>query len=57
MTIGSNSEVEDAVSRFGAYLREQTLAKNITFADESSMHGTRVEWDDAFLMIAVEKIR
>ncbi|MBR5056875.1 MAG: class I tRNA ligase family protein, partial [Bacteroidales bacterium] len=54
VTLEKNPEVEDALSQFGNYVCEQTLAVSIDFSD-SPENGTEVEWEDGTLKISVEK--
>ena len=55
VTIENLPEVADSLSSFADYIKDQTLAKNITLG--SGFGGEKVEWgDDSAIEIKVEKV-
>ena len=46
--------MKEALEQFGEYVCSQTLAKEISQAEE--LDGTEVEWKDSTIKIAVEKV-
>ena len=54
VTLEKNPEVEDALSQFGNYVCEQTLALSVDF-EADPKNAQEVEWEEGTLKISVEK--
>lgn len=54
VTIAQDDEIKEALEQFGEYVCSQTLAKEISQAEE--LDGTEVEWKDSTIKIAVKKV-
>ncbi|MCR5014865.1 MAG: isoleucine--tRNA ligase [Bacteroidales bacterium] len=54
VTLEKNPEVEDALSQFGNYVCEQTLALSVDFQADPK-NAQEVEWEEGTLKISVEK--
>ena len=52
--VENNAAIEDALTQFGQYVCEQTLALSVEFR-ESLQNATEVEWEEGTLQIFVEK--
>ena len=53
-SLEKNPEVEDALSQFGNYVCEQTLALSVDF-EADPKNAQEVEWEEGTLKISVEK--
>ena len=56
VTIASNPALEEALERYGAYVCNQTLARDIHFAAQPQ-NAAEVEWENGTLAIAVAKLK
>ena len=56
VTVAHNAELEKALETHGDYVRAQTLARELTFAD-SPAGATEVEWEEGTLAISVARLK
>ena len=56
VTVAHNAELEKALETHGDYVRTQTLARELTFAD-SPAGATEVEWEEGTLAISVARLK
>ena len=54
VVLEENASVRDALSQFGGYVCEQTLATSVEFS-ENPENAAQVEWEDGTLKISVKK--
>jgi len=56
VTVARNAELEKALETHGDYVRAQTLARELTFADNPA-GAVEVEWEDGTLAISVVRLK
>ena len=56
VVIAPNAALEEALERFGSYVRSQTLARSIRFAEHPA-DAVEVEWEDGTLAMSVARLK
>ncbi|MFA5325384.1 MAG: isoleucine--tRNA ligase [Bacteroidales bacterium] len=56
ISVEDNSEISQALEKFGKYVCEQTLAEKIDVVDVCN-NGVKIEWEDGELILSCQKCR